>query len=626
MGSVRLTPFAPDFPMHTQKKAVVAALLEHVSDEVDASTMRVDDFIADPQFILLQVAGGMDTVTLGVEGNSQRMRDFVGKGTADADIKEAVTRGIRAGIRRFKLYMISGFPGEDEQDTFRILRLAKELADIREAMNQPTVRIQLSWTPLLIEANTPMQWFAPSSQNRLLADIFDELRDLDIQFKLGAKAEENKVAFFQLCQRASRDVGEALVDAMLTADQACWGGVPRTFKALIEERLRHWGFHNGYGDCFDERLKNDMFGWEFIDQGISAELMWRAYVQMREFAENTDSDTYDLNYDANYHGNEWIERCDTKCLGKSCGACNYDDLRIRTRYIRAAQTERDVDLSSLQPVDQRSQTHRVRARIHKPAANRYVGNDHWRYAIRRAAFRADTDLPDLPGGIAKRSLQFASDATKYRDWTVGFDYVEFALTRPLDEDQLSEYLLAMNRHLHPWMTILDHQTRPRGAKSLHAETDTQYFVLEVDTDAATAAAHLRAWYETDTVPMRLPVVGSYFAPTAEDVNAKDHVRALWLTRDRHLLNLRMLIHGRPNPYQVYAAFAGRTSWLDAARHTAHRIDVFAPEGPSDLLRSRCARCTTTIPTNLLDEPYHPEHCPRCVDAVARNLLTDYAII
>jgi hypothetical protein len=625
MGSVRLTPFSPDFPMHTQRRSVVAALLEQVSDEVDASTMRVDDFIADPGFILLQVAGGMDTVTLGVEGISQRMRDLVGKGTSDADIKEAVTRGIRAGVRKFKLYMISGLPGEDEGDTFRILRLAKELADIRESMGQPNVQIQFSWTPLLIEGNTPMQWFAPTSQNRLLAEILDELRDLGVKGKLGAKGEENKAAFFQLCQRASRDVGEALVDAMLEVDQACWGGVPRTFKALLEERLRHWGFHNGLADCFDERFRDDMFGWEFVDQGISAELMWRAYLQMREFAEQTDSHTYDSNFGPAYHGNEWIPRCDTNCQGKACGACNHEDLRIRTGYIRAAQQERDIDLPSLQPVDQRSQVVRIRAHLHKPEQYRYVGNDHWRFALRRASFRAAAELPDIPGGIAKRSIRFASDLIRYRDWTAGADYVEFALTRPTDEAAIGRHLDAMRRHLAQWVTVGEYQIRPQSARALSVETDTQFFELEVDADPETVVTRLQLWHDTDTIMMRLPVAGSYFAPTAEDANAKDHVRAIWLVRDGYRLKLRMLIHGRPSPYHIYAALMGRASWLDAARYTAWRLDIFMPAAHQELLHPTCHSCGTTLPLNLLDRLHHPEHCPRCLDIRTGALIETAAV-
>ena len=161
-GGLHLSPFGPDFPMHTEKANLISSLLENVTDDVDASSMRVDDFIGNSNWVMLQAHGGMNSVTLGVEGNSQRMRDLVGKGAADEDIKKAVALGIKAGLRKFKLYMISSLPGEDEGDVMKILGLAKELADIRDSMGSKAV-LQFSWTPMLIEANTPFQWFAPTT-------------------------------------------------------------------------------------------------------------------------------------------------------------------------------------------------------------------------------------------------------------------------------------------------------------------------------------------------------------------------------------------------------------------------------------------------------------------------------
>jgi len=614
MGSVRMAPFSPDFPMYTQKKKLIAGLLEQVSDEVDAPTMRVDDFIADNEFMLLQVHGGMDAVTLGVEGNSQRMRDLVGKGTSDEDIKEAVTRGIRAGIRKFKLYMISNLPGEDEGDAMRILQLAKDLADIRESMHQPTVRIQLSWTPLMIEANTPFQWFAPQLSSRVLGDVWEECRDLKIDTKLGAKGEPNKFAFFQLCQRASRHVGEAIVDAMEIADQACWGGVPRTFKETLEQQLHKWGFQNGFADCFDERFQHDMFGWEFIDQGASSEIMWATYQQMREFVEQTDSGTYDSHFDANYHGSEWVARCDQRCMGKTCGACTPAELKIRTGYIRAAQTERRIDLATLTPVDQRSQAFRIRARLIKTAEHRFVDNSHWRFAVRRAAFRAQTAL-NLSHGIAKRSIRFASDGVRHRDWTGGVDYVEFGITRPMHRDDIQTLLDVMAGELQPWMQLGAWNVHPANATTMRANVDLSLFDLEVDEPAATVQRRLQQWQATEHVPMRLKVEGGYFAPNSEEVNAKDHVEQLWLVRDGHRLRLRMLIRGRPSPYNIYAALMHRASWLDAAANPATRLEAFvsADRSQQDFLRPNCRTCGLQVPTTVLDEPYDAEYCPPCKD-------------
>lgn len=614
LGSTRMAPFMPDLPMHTQRKKLITGLLEQVSDEVDAASMRVDDFIADNTFILLQVHGGMDAVTLGVEGNSQRMRDLVGKGTSDEDIKEAVTRGIRAGIRKFKLFMISNLPGEDEGDVYRILKLAKDLADIRESMNQPTVRIQFSWTPLMIEANTPFQWFAPQPPSRILGDVWEEFRDLKIDFKLGAKSERNKAAFFQLCQRASRHVGEALLDAMLDADQACWGGVPRTFKDTIEAKLHERGFLNGYADCFDERFKNDMFGWEFIDQGISSELLWQTYVQMREFAEQTDSHTYDLHFDSEYHGSEWLARCDEKCYGKTCGNCDYTDLKIRNGYLRAADT--DIDLTTIRPVDQHSQTVRIRARITRSPSYRFVGNDHWRFAFRRACFRAQTEL-GWTHGIAKRSIRFASDEVKHRDWTAGVDYVEFAFTRQLSDPDIQQFLATVDKHLEGRLSVdlCRWRRHPVDAVNIRNDVDLVLYEVEVDADDSQLYRRLAWWFEQQSIPMRLKVEGGYFAPTSEMVNARDFVDKIWSHHDGHRVLIKMLVRGRPNPYQIVATLMGKASWLTFAKHTATRLDCFLATDTNqhDFLRPACRSCGYGIPINLLDQPYDLQQCPQCKD-------------
>ncbi len=621
MGSLRMAPFSPDFPMHTQRNKLIAALLEKVSDEVDAPTMRVDDFIADDKFILLQVHGGMDTVTLGVEGNSQRMRDFVGKGTADADILEAVTRGIHAGIRKFKLYMISNLPGENEGDLFRILKLARDIADIREQLNQPTVRVQFSWTPLLIEGNTPMQWFAPTLQNRLLGDVWESLRDLKIDFKVGSKGEINKMSFFQLCQRASRDVGEALVDVMDDLDQACWGGVPRDMRERLDDALRTHGFTNGFADCFDERDRRDMFGWEMIDQGISTALMWSTYVQMREFLLNTDAHTYDTTTPAGYHGSEWVNRCDVQCQGKRCGACTHADLKIRTGYMRAAQSERRVDLSTLNVVDQRSQALRVRARLIKAASHRYVDNSHWRFAVRRAAFRSVRNL-GLPFTVAKRSIRFASDSLAARDWSWGVDYVEFGITRAAEPDTIDLFCKKLDSELGPHLDVVDWRTYPVTGTTLRTAVDSALYTLPLPDEAARALEHLDRWNAAEHIPVKVKVDGGYFGPTTETVDARAQVDELWLTNTAGGLHLNMHIVGRLSPYHVAAAFSGKPSWLDLADQPARRHEVFAPADrhQDDALRPNCGGCGWQIPTDLFDRPYAEMSCPRCLDATSGRLV------
>jgi hypothetical protein len=635
MGSTHLTPFSPDLPMYPRRKELIKTLLEQASDEVDAGAMRVDDFIADSDFITLQVYGGMDGVTLGVEGNSQRMRDLVGKGTSDKDVEEAVARAIHAGVKKIKLFMISNLPGENEGDVMRVLQLARNLADIRDQSGQPNVRIQFSWTPLMIEANTPFQWFPAPSSTRALGDVWEEFRALKIAFKLGGKSEKNKSTFFQLCQRASREVGEALVDAMIELDTACWGGVPKTSENklgmhdTILLKLAEHGFLNGLEDCFDERTKSDMFGWEFIDQGISPELLWVTYQQMLEFVENTDAHTYDENFDDSYHGSEWIARCDTQCMGKTCGVCDHKDLKLRREYIVASRNDYQVTPSDLRPIDQRSEVMRIRAKLVKSDRYRQIMNDHWRFNLRRAANQA-FDALGFPGFLSKRSIRFVSDDIKYRDWTSGVDYVEFALTRKMSVPEVKALLDEMNARLLAvpgeeetrWFKITDWQRFSASAPNMRTDIDYSLWELELNDDPGKVLGKLAIWDEAEEVSMTLKQEGGYYSAGPEVVNAKEYVKDMWLVKDGHRLFLRMLLKGRPSPYNIYAALMQKASWLEAAAIPARRIDAFVEmdEDQYDFFRVACESCEKVIPVNVLDKPYDLNYCPVCKDRVEGKTL------
>jgi hypothetical protein len=620
-GGIHIAPFSPDFPMYTEKKKLISSLLENVTDDIDASSMRVDDFIADSQYITLQAYAGMDTVTLGVEGNSQRMRDLVGKGAADEDVKEAVARGIQAGIRKFKLYMIAALPGEDDGDINKSLLLAKQLADIRDTMNAK-VQIHFSWTPMLIEGNTPFQWFAPTPANYSLGEIFEKFRELHIQFKLGGKAQRDKLLYFQLSQRASREVGMAMIEAVAEMGLGAWGGAPKGLYEAVEARLYARGFLNGIADCYDERQKHDMFGWEMVDQGINTELLWVTYQQMVEFLENTDSESYDEDLTDDYHGNEWIERCDTRCMGRTCGVCSPKDLQIRRNYIQGAANELDVDLSNVQVIDQRSQAIRVRAKVVKSVEKRFVMNDHFRYALRRAAYRSGVP-------ITKRTIKFATDNVRWKDWTCGTDFAEFSLLRKVSQEEMESFVEAMNRELGsthegtPTLQISDFVLLPATADTLRQDLGLSLYEMEMDVERHAAEAAIHNFMQTEYVPLILKEESRQSGIISTEVNAHDHVDDLWLVKEGHRLFMRALVRGKPSPYQVYAALFGKKSWIEAAQYPAVRIESFV-DADSEVMNffvPSCQECGKTIPVNLLDRPYSDSYCPKCSDEVMGRLVS-----
>ena len=145
-----------------------------------------------------------------------------------------------------------------------------------------------------------------------------EFRELNIHFKVGTKAELNKVALFQFCQRASRDVGEAITDVIEDLDTACWGGVPKDTRERLEAGLRRRGFRNGLADCFDERSGPTCSAGS-TSTPVFPDLLWDVYRQMIEFLEGTDAATYESQFAGPGGGNEWIARCDENARAGPAG-------------------------------------------------------------------------------------------------------------------------------------------------------------------------------------------------------------------------------------------------------------------------------------------------------------------
>jgi len=616
MGSADISLVAPNPPSHTRKRALIGALLEQVTGSVNASSMRIDDYLSGDFSLLLSLAG-TDSITLGLEGNSQLTRDLAGKGTSDDDVAEAVRRAIRAGIRKIKLYFITNWPGETRTDVMKVVELGKRLADIRDGFGEAAKGVQIifSWTPLLIEAQTPLQWFAVTPPDYALSEAFDALMaNHRIWVKLGSKAQPAKMAFFQTCQRASRDVGEALVDVIESYGVASWGGFPQDMPQRLDAALVAHGFANGMDDIFGERFEEDLFGWEMIDTGVKRSLLWRAYQDMVEFLEGTDAETYDDQVPEGYHGNEWVPRCDQQCSGASCGVCTKEDLLLRKSVLQAA--DRDLAAEPVRPLDQSSVMQLVRMRVSRPPEHRFVARESMAAIVRRAAYRAAVQLPQFPP-VAVQSVRFASAATGYRDRSAGVDYVEFGLTREAEHIEVGAFLLKMAVPLNSYLRwggtylVLPPSGRiPARASSL--------WDLEVADSPGVLEGWLRRWEEASYVRVLLRADSFYAGATAQEANAKDHVADFWAVRDGHRVLLRMLLNGRIGPYQAYAALAGKASWIEAARYTAMRREFFYGGAQP------CEGCGFQVPASLMDVPWTERFCPRCDDEAEGRIIASLA--
>jgi hypothetical protein len=274
---------------------------------------------------------------------------------------------------------------------------------------------------------------------------------------------------------------------------------------------------------------------------------------------------------------------------------------------------------------------KIRFSFERMEKHRFVSNAHWKYAIRRAAYRAH----DLAGvgfpHIAKRSIRLVSDAYQFRDRSAGLDYGEFGLTQAVPGKKVDHFMGWLGHELSnpkhpesPWLLLKDWEVYPKESRL--PSTPTSLWELEVAEPEERWEAALRSYSQSEFVKVLIRQDSFYSGLSAEEANAKDHIADAWVARDRDRLMLRMILNGKIGPYQAYAPLLGTAGWLEAMRFTAWRLEFFdtADVLQGSLLRPVCIGCGAAVPAGLLGEVIDMNYCPRCRDEASGALVTGLA--
>ena len=277
----------------------------------------------------------------------------------------------------------------------------------------------------------------------------------------------------------------------------------------------------------------------------------------------------------------------------------------------------------MRPLDQTTVASKVRFSYVRTEKHRFVSNAHWKYAIRRAAYKAQEEIEGMCP-IAKRSVRIVSDAYKFRDRSAGIDYAEFGLTRNVPHQVVARFMAAFGTALEPHLLFRSWDHYP--ADAVLPSTPCSLWQLEVGGTEEGLAAALRAYDAAEEVTVLLKQESFYSGLSAEQTNAKDHIADAWLVRDADRLMLRMILNGKLGPYQAYAPLAGKKSWVDAMRYTARRVVFYDTADPlqGSLLRPVCIGCGAAVPAGLLGEVFARASCPRCLDAAGGRVVAGLA--
>lgn len=247
--------------------------------EISLSSMRVDAVSSD---LIQCLREGEDrTVAIAPEAGSERLRRMIRKGYTEEEIFRSLQVLIENGFFKIKCYFLIGLPSETHDDVKAILSLAGKICHqilSNRKDRKERWRLVLSVNPFVPKPATPFQW-APMDQ---VSELKKKLRILERGVR-GEKGMEiiydlPKWAYIQaLLSRGDRRVGKILL--ALHQAQGDWG------MALRETDL------NPDFYVYRKRDLDEIFPWDFIDQGFPKEKLKEEYLKAMQEATNNSSES-----------------------------------------------------------------------------------------------------------------------------------------------------------------------------------------------------------------------------------------------------------------------------------------------------------------------------------------------
>ena len=233
--------------------------------KISFSSLRMET-LTDELVDLIQKSG-QKTLTVAVDGPSERMRRVINKQATDDFIVEKCKFLTEKGILHLKIYSIIGLPGETDEDIDHFISLVERvmktyISTCSERGNIGKVTIGLS--PLIPKPGTPFQWH-PMESVRSLKKKFMRIRKAlgrlpHIKLSFGSPNE----AYLQTyLSRGDRRV--------LSFFKTYLANGHNEKKALLESSPSADSFvYRQYG-------KDDVLPWDVVDHGYKNDFLWSDY-------------------------------------------------------------------------------------------------------------------------------------------------------------------------------------------------------------------------------------------------------------------------------------------------------------------------------------------------------------
>ncbi len=229
------------------------------------SSLRMETLTDELVDLILQ--SGQKTLTVAVDGPSERMRDVINKAATDDFIVEKCRFLTQKGILHLKIYSIIGLPGETDEDIDQFIRLTERVMDayIDESKKNGKIgRVTIGLSPLVPKPGTPFQWHTMEPVASLKKKFMKIRKALGRMKNLKMSFGSPNEAYLQTClsrgDRRLLDFFLEYLDNGYDDKQAL-----KRFHPLVESFV------------YRQYEKDSVLPWDIIDHGYRNNFLWEDY-------------------------------------------------------------------------------------------------------------------------------------------------------------------------------------------------------------------------------------------------------------------------------------------------------------------------------------------------------------
>ena len=206
--------------------------------------------------------------TFGVEGISERLRDYLGKSVSTEDLCSVLREISSSGLRQAKLFFIMT-GREDESD---VEEFAELLRKVRR--NVGGTRVIISFMPLFHAPFTPMQFDEVLPlRDIIMMQVEAVAKGAGCEFRWSTEPAE--IRMMNLLCRAGRRATKCVVDLCRDVQQLYYEDIPAALCRDMERRLVDAGLD--VVALMRGVRKGESLPWDDLSSGTKRELLWRSH-------------------------------------------------------------------------------------------------------------------------------------------------------------------------------------------------------------------------------------------------------------------------------------------------------------------------------------------------------------